>query len=47
MGTGAVIQQEIDGLVHPIEYYSYTFTKTERNYTTYEKEFHFSQFKKQ
>lgn len=38
LGTGAVLSQKLNGKEHAIGYYSYTFNKAERNYSTSEKE---------
>lgn len=38
VGLGAVLEQDTNGVLHPISFWSYTLTATERNYTTYEKE---------
>lgn len=38
VGLGSVLSQNIDGIEHPIAYYSRLFSKAERNYSTTERE---------
>ena len=37
-GYGAVLSQEVEGALHPVAFLSHSFTETERNYTTHDRE---------
>jgi len=37
-GYGAILSQEFEGKLHPIAYMSHSFTTSERNYSTYDRE---------
>lgn len=38
VGAGAILQQMVDGVLHPVAYYSKSFARCQRNYSTVEKE---------